>query len=164
MRDSVIRAIYLRPGKGKPTVSTEAAQAIAGNGLMGDHQTSKGVGGGDPGREVTLIELKAIEAAMRESGVTLEASETRRNLLTQGIELNDLVGREFLVGEVRLRGIRLCHPCQHLERLTRAGVKRSLEGRGGLRAEVLCDGLIRVGDPIQVLEAVTPRLLMESGS
>jgi MOSC domain-containing protein YiiM len=105
---------------------------------------------GGPDREVTLIEAEAIEALPRDEGVAFEASESRRNLVTRGVALNHLVGREFRVGSVPLRGIRLCEPCVHLESLTRPGVKAGLTHRGGLRAQLLGDGEIRVGDPVDV--------------
>ena len=98
--------------------------------------------------EVTLIECEAVESATRESGVSLTTAESRRNLVTRGVRLNPLVGQEFEVGGVRLRGIRLCHPCGHLEALTRPGVLKALANRGGLRAQVLEGGTIRVGDRI----------------
>ena len=76
------------------------------------------------------------------------AVETRRNVVTRGIALNHLVGKRFRVGEVLLQGIRLCEPCDHLESLTRPGVRQALLHRGGLRAQILEGGVIRVGDPI----------------
>jgi MOSC domain-containing protein YiiM len=80
--------------------------------------------------------------------VALDPSETRRNILTRGVRLNDLVGREFSVGEVRLRGIRLCEPCSHLAGLTGRNVIPAFTHRGGLRAQILSGGTIRVGDGI----------------
>jgi MOSC domain-containing protein YiiM len=59
------------------------------------------------------------------------------------------LNREFQVGEVKLRGVRLCDPCSHLERLTQRGVLRGLVHRGGLRAQILSEGMIRVGDAVQ---------------
>ena len=79
----------------------------------------------------------------------LDPGNSRRNIVTKGVALNHLVGREFRVGEVTLRGIRLCEPCGHLEELTQKGVMQALVHRGGLRAQILIDGTIRVGDTIQ---------------
>jgi MOSC domain-containing protein YiiM len=97
---------------------------------------------------VTLIESEALDAVRREYGVEISAAESRRNILTEGVALNHLVGREFRIGEVRLRGVRLCEPCNHLEGLTRPGVREALVHRGGLRADVLTDGVIRPGDRV----------------
>ena len=101
-----------------------------------------------PDREITLIEAEAIEAVPREYGVELSPAEARRNIVTRGVALNHLVGREFRVGNVVLRGIRLCEPCEHLERLTRPGVLEALVHRGGLRAQIVSGGTIQVGDSI----------------
>ncbi|MBK8726274.1 MAG: MOSC domain-containing protein [Holophagaceae bacterium] len=101
------------------------------------------------GRECTLIELEALEALARELDLHVEPGLARRNLVTEGIALNHLVGREFTVGSVRLRGMRLCEPCKGLAAAT--GLPALLPGlihRGGLRCEILSDGEMRVGDPI----------------
>ncbi len=84
----------------------------------------------------------------REHGIRLEPTETRRNLLTAGVPLNDLVGQVFQVGAVRMRGVRLAEPCSHLERLTQSGVLKGLVHRAGLRADILDEGVLRVGDTI----------------
>ena len=73
--------------------------------------------------------------------------------MTRGIALNDLVGRRFTVGEVECFGQRLCDPCSHLEKLTQPGVLKGLVERGGLRADVVRDGEIRVGDEVRELPA-----------
>ena len=77
--------------------------------------------------------------------------ETRRNLVTEGVPVNHLVGREFTVGGVRMRGYDLAEPCTYLEELTRTGVRKALIHRGGLRAEILDDGPIAVGDTVRVV-------------
>ena len=83
-----------------------------------------------------------------ECGVELAEHETRRNLVTEGVPLLHLIGRTFRVGDVVFRGIRSCPPCVHLEKLTRPGVRTALENRGGLRAEILQGGTLRIGDEI----------------
>jgi MOSC domain-containing protein YiiM len=145
-------AIYIGPRTGAPMLSTPSVQALAGQGLEGDRKCRKadGTKPPDPAREVTLIESEALEALEREDGIGLDPSQTRRNLVTRDVPLNHLVGREFRVGSVPLRGLRLCEPCGHLESLTRPGVKAALTHRGGLRAQLLGDGEIRVGDPVDV--------------
>jgi MOSC domain-containing protein YiiM len=145
-------AIYLAKRKREDLRSVDHAQAVAGHGLEGDRYFVKeGTFSGKPGpdREVTLIEAEALEALGRESAIQLEPGRARRNLLTRGVPLNHLVGREFTVGAVRLRGIRLCEPCSHLESLTVAGVQQGLCHRGGLRAQILQGGTLRPGDVIQ---------------
>ena len=104
----------------------------------------------DPDREITLIESEAIEAVPSEFDIPFALNESRRNLVTVGIALNDLVGKTFQVGELVLKGHRLCDPCSHLQKLTRPGVLKALANRGGLRAEILVGGVIAVGDLIHV--------------
>jgi MOSC domain-containing protein YiiM len=152
-----ILAIFIATKAGDPMQSVPNAEAVAGKGLVGDRKfRSAGHKLKDvPEREITLIEAEAVEAVNRDYPLHLDASETRRNLLTRGIAINHLVGREFMVGDVLLRGIMLCEPCKRLERLTRPGMMRALVHRGGLRAEILEGGAIRVGDAIQPIELNT---------
>jgi MOSC domain-containing protein YiiM len=96
-----------------------------------------------------LIESEAVEALRRDYEIEFEAGMSRRNIVTRGVPLNHLVGREFRVGEVVLRGLKLCEPCGHLEQLTGVRVREGLVHRGGLRAQVLNEGTIRPGDPIE---------------
>jgi MOSC domain-containing protein YiiM len=144
MSASAVEAIFIHGPKGEIMTPVREATARAGAGLEGDRYFDPGRD--EPDREITLIESEAIEAFVREFEISLDPSESRRNVVTRGVPLNDLVGREFTVGPVRLRGIRLCEPCDHLQRLTRPGVLKGLVHRGGLRAEILVGGPIRVGD------------------
>jgi MOSC domain-containing protein YiiM len=127
------------------------AQAVPGKGLEGDRYYSKlGTYSNEAGsgRDVTLIEVEAIEALKREYKVELEPGQSRRNIVTRGIALNHFVEQEFRIGDVVLRGTRLCEPCAHMEKLTVKGAMRGLIHRGGLRAEIVKGGTIRVGDAI----------------
>jgi MOSC domain-containing protein YiiM len=101
---------------------------------------------------VTLIESEAIEALKREYSIEIDAALARRNLVTKGVALNHLVEWKFSVGDVILRGTRLCDPCAHLEMLSRPGTMRGLIHRGGLRAEIVTGGVIRVGDAITPMD------------
>ena len=138
-----------------PMQSVAAVKAVAGRGLEGDRYfaqigTYSNHAGG--GRAVTLIEIEAIEALARDYHVDLQAGLARRNLVTRGVALSHLVGREFTAGAVILRGMRLCEPCMHLEKLTARGAARGLIHRGGLRAEIIADGTICVGDDIAIVD------------
>lgn len=142
-------AIYITPRGGAPMVEVSTVRAVTGKGLEGDrYADGLGTYSAQPGtgREVTLIEVETIESLAREYDVEMGPAETRRNLVTLGLPLNHLVGREFRVGDVTLRGTRLCEPCNHLETLTLPGVRRGLIHRGGLRAEIINGGIIRAGD------------------
>jgi MOSC domain-containing protein YiiM len=103
------------------------------------------------GRDLTLIEAEALEAFTAETGIPLTHEESRRNVLTRGVGLNDLVGKRFRVGTVEAVGIELCEPCTHLQGLTRDGVLRGLVHRGGLRADVVAAGTIATGDEVAEL-------------
>ena len=128
-------------------------QAVTGLGLKGDRYfAGLGTYSNDPGsgRHVTLIEVEAIEGLQREYGVEIAPARSRRNIVTRNVALNHLVGREFLVGTVLLLGTRLCEPCAHLESLSARGALRGLIHRGGLRADIITGGTIRIGDPIGI--------------
>ncbi|HLY60317.1 MAG TPA: MOSC domain-containing protein [Terriglobia bacterium] len=151
MEKSTVVSLYIAPGARQPTVSVNEVHAVPGKGLEGDRYfnlTGTFCDNPGPSYEVTLIEIEAVDALKRDCKVELSAGEIRRNIVTRGVALNHLVGREFKVGSVSLRGIRLCEPCAHLEKLTRDGVISGLTHRGGLRAQVLTEGAIRVGDPV----------------
>jgi MOSC domain-containing protein YiiM len=128
------------------------ANAVPGLGLEGDRYfDGTGTFSPDPRKpdfELTLIELEKIEAFARESGLPFTAALARRNLVTEGVDLNALVGREFQIGEVRVRGIRLCEPCNYLAKITFPQTLKGLVHKGGLRAQILTEGTLRPGDPI----------------
>lgn len=146
-------SLQIAPEAKADMVAVLEVRAVPGQGLEGDRYflrtgTFSNAPGG--GRDVTLIEWEAIEAIARDYEIRIEAKDSRRNIVTRGVALNHLVGREFLVGQTILRGIRLCEPCNHLDRLLGKRVSPALYHRGGLRADILTEGVIRVGDPIQV--------------
>lgn len=148
-------SIHVASKAAGPPGSVSQARVVPGKGIEGDRYfDGSGTWSNHPGngREVTLIEAEAIEAMASESGINLAPGASRRNLMTRGVPLNHLVGREFRVGEVRLKGMRLCEPCEHLEGLTTKGVKSALLHRAGLRAEALTGGTLRIGDTISLVE------------
>jgi MOSC domain-containing protein YiiM len=153
MFEGSVVAIFVAAAAGAPMEARDEVDAIAGAGLAGDRYaaaagTYSGRKHSNARRAVTLIEREAIAAVRSESGVALNEPETRRNLVTVGVPLNHLVDREFLVGPVRLLGVNLSEPCAYLEREIRAGVREALVHRGGLRAEIIAGGPIRLGDRV----------------
>ena len=151
MTEGVIVSIHIAPSAAAPTKEIAEVRAVAGGGLEGDRYFSRTGTYSKPGatsEKVTLIEIEAIEALKRDYGIELSPGDSRRNIVTRGVPLNHLAGREFKIGEVTLRGAHLCEPCVHLQKLTQQGVIRGLVHRGGLNAEILTDGLIRVGDAV----------------
>jgi MOSC domain-containing protein YiiM len=146
-----LMGIFTARRPGEELQSRDEIEALAGRGLVGDRYFFKDGTFSDkdgPDREVTLIENEALEGLAREYEIALTPAQARRNLLTRGVPLNHLVGQTFAVGPVILRGIRLCEPCGHLERLTCKGVKAGLIHRGGLRAAVVTGGILAVGASI----------------
>ena len=154
MANGTVVHIYTTGGAAADLRSREKVQAVPGKGLEGDRYFycagTYSEETPSPDRELTLIEIENIEALKRDFGIELAPSETRRNIVTRGVSLNSLVGVEFYIGDVKVRGIRLCEPCTHLEQLTGKRVMEALVHKGGLRAQILTAGKIRVGDTIKV--------------
>jgi len=147
-----VMAIQITSSAGEKMVSIREVKAIAGKGLEGDRYLSERGKFSDkpgPARQLTLIELEAIEALQREDSIELTPLESRRNIVTRGVPLNHLVNKRFRLGDVVARGVKLCEPCEYLEEVTQKKVISGLTHRGGLRAEILQGGIIRVGDKIQ---------------
>lgn len=136
-----IEALVVAPAAEAPVVRLDEAVAIAGRGLEGDRYTTAAgtFASGRPGSALTLVDAAVLDALGRDL-------DHRRNVVVRGTDLNALVGHDFMLGEVRCRGRRLCEPCAHLDRLNGGGVLRPLVHRGGLRADVVGDGTVRVGD------------------
>ena len=160
MWEGTVVSIQVAPEASAPMQPITEVRAFPGRGLDGDRYF---VGNGFysktssyGGREVTLIEIEAVEALFggvlnasgERFGIKLAAADTRRNIATSGVPLNHLVDREFRVGAVLMRGTRLCEPCKHLDELTQHGVMSGLIHRGGLRAQILSEGFIRIGDAV----------------
>jgi MOSC domain-containing protein YiiM len=154
--------IFIAPEAEAEMEERTDAEAIAGKGLRGDRYFSEIETGTfveweadeerHDGYDLTLIEQEAVTAIERESGIELAPGEHRRNIETRDVALNHLVGQRFRIGDAICRGDRLCEPCDHLQRITQDGVLQALVHRGGLRADVLEDGMIRPGDVIEPLE------------
>ena len=139
-----VEGIYIG-GKYELPQPVDHVRAVAGRGLEGNRHFYDEA---PPGRALTLISAEALAEGAAESGVELGAAESRRNVLTSGIDLNALVGVRFRVGDVECVGVELCEPCSTLEGLTRPGVIKGYVHRAGLNADILTDGEIAVGDPI----------------
>jgi hypothetical protein len=147
----VLEQIWIAASAGESAFSLETVHARAGQGLDGDRH-SLGTGtfpSGLPGSALTLIEAEVCESF----DPPLHANEHRRNLVTRGIDLNGLVGHQFTIGDIRCRGARLCEPCTVVDRYASQPVLRALVHRGGLRADILEDGQLKVGDLIAIARA-----------
>jgi MOSC domain-containing protein YiiM len=145
-----VEAIHLHPpgDRSQSMNVVEEATLETGKGIRGDRYAGLGI----PGTHVTFIAAEGIEAMVARTGIPLAPAETRRNVLTRGVDVNALVGHRFRVGEAICRGVKPCTPCDHLESVTRPGVRAGLSGQGGLRADVVVGAVIRPGDRIEELD------------
>jgi hypothetical protein len=147
-------AIHIASAAGVPMQGLASAEAIVGEGLVGDRYRA-GTGFYSPtptapgARELTLIEEESLAAVLAETGIALATEEHRRNITTRAIALEPLLGKRFRIGEVVCEGVRACPPCTHLEDITGKKILKPLVHRGGIRARIIAGGWIRVGDPIQ---------------
>lgn len=150
----VVEAICLASRAEEPVRHVDSARALPGRGLAGDrHVDGRGTfPSGVAGSALTLIDAEVLESFADGEAPPLSADEHRRNLVTRGIDLNALVGRSFAIGEVSCRGARLCEPCSHLQQQTTRRILRELVHRGGLRADILDEGEIRIGDSVRLVE------------
>lgn len=145
-----VESIHIATAARAPMAEVREVTAVPEMGLEGDRYAQKQgtFFKPEPDFELTLIEAEAVEAAQKEFGLKLTPAESRRNVVTRGVPLNDLVGKDFQIGVVKAHGIRLCEPCSHLQALTGQPVIKALIHRGGLRAQILTEGSIRTGDVV----------------
>lgn len=149
----VVEALWVATERHGELLALPAVQLKAGAGIVGDRFFGRRRT--QPGLNLTLVEAEALAAVAAELGLVLPPGASRRNVVTRGLRLNGLVGREFRLGPVRLRGVELCEPCIVLGRQLETPVHprdriiRAFLGRGGLRAQVLDDGVVRIGDAIR---------------
>ncbi|MCU1691426.1 MAG: hypothetical protein JWM64_517 [Frankiales bacterium] len=147
-----VERLAVAPRAEAPVRLVDSVRALAGGGLEGDrYAVGEGTfsprAGHRPGYELTLFAAEVLDD-LTAQGVDVDFARTRRNVLTRGLDLDALVGRAFRIGDVRCRGLRLAEPCVHLDRLSGPGLLRPLIHRGGLRAAVLTDGDLHVGDRV----------------
>lgn len=146
-----MEAIHITPGAGQPMAAVERVRAIAGTGLEGDRYTA---GSGHwsairrSGDSLTLIEAEEIERIAASLGLELAPGATRRNVTTRGVRLPDLIGRRFHIGDVECQAVRYCEPCSYLDGLLGQDLLAALVHRAGIRAEIITDGTIAVGDAV----------------
>ena len=133
-----------QPAGQHPILEVPQAECAAGRGIRGDRffdfkENYKG--------QITFFSAEVLEALRRELNLPqAQASATRRNALVSGVELNSLIGAEFEVQGVRFAGIEQCKPCHWMNSALGPGAEAWLQGRGGLRARILTDGVIRRGE------------------
>ena len=145
-----ILEINLASEVGAPTLLHERVEVLPGRGIAGDRKCKENI----PDkkniyeRQITFIEIEQINRFNEYYSVEMKPSESRRNVVTKCIDLNQLIGCEFMVGDVRMRGTILCEPCKYLQELTSLPIVEGYLNRGGICAEILTPGYINVGDRI----------------
>lgn len=143
-----IEHIFIGAETGGALEEVRGVEARAGCGLVGDRYCDT-ANSSDPSRQLTLVAAEALDAYCESSGHALSYIEARRNLVTRGVNLNALVGVEFRIGDVLVRGTELCEPCRGLEARTYPGLVKDLVHQAGLNAEILTGGVIKQGSVIE---------------
>lgn len=146
-----VRHIFVAPLKGAPMKSLPHVEALQGEGLEGDRY-AEARNRSAPDHEVTLIELEAVRDFCAKTHLAMTPEMPRRNLVTEGVRLNDLVGRRFRIGEATFEGLELCEPCGKFARRTHREALKFFVHRGGLRARIVAGGVLRVGDSVEIVE------------
>tara|TARA_Y100001954_G_C15501604_1_gene450148 strand:- start:21 stop:491 length:471 start_codon:yes stop_codon:yes gene_type:complete len=149
-------SLFTTPNGADKMISANHLSCVAGKGIEGDRYA---LGTGtyskkpEPGRQLTIIEIEELEALKDHTNISCLPEQCRRNVISEGIRLNDLIGKIISIGTVQLRVHRLCQPCGYLEgKLKKPGLKDALWDKGGVRCEVLNDGKIMVENNISLVE------------
>jgi len=146
---SAVLSICITSKSGDKMCEVKNVNVLANKGIVNDRYFKEG---NDQDIQITLIEIENIDHYNNISGTSFLPKEFRRNIITKGIELNKLVGREISIGKVKLKVHRLCDPCRYLQDyLKQKNLVKKLLNRGGLRCEILTDGNISINDKITVL-------------
>ena len=147
----MIRHIFIAPVKNAPAKSVEQVEALEDEGLEGDRY-AEARNRETPDCQVTFIELEAIRAFTEQTRLAMTPESPRRNIVTEGVRLNPLVGKRFRIGEALFEGVELCEPCGKFARNTHREALKFFVHRGGLRAHILSGGLLRVGDEVRIAD------------
>lgn len=147
----MIEAIFVLKKSRQALQQTHAVQVVFGWGITRDRHFKKA---NKKGQNITFIEAEAVDEYNQLLGQAISPQQTRRNVITRGVDLNALVGVEFSIGGAKFKGVELCQPCSVLGRLlenqwvSRSQVIQAFLGRGGLRADIISSGVVGVGMPL----------------
>ena len=145
---SKVIEIAISESSGRVMKNVYSVESIAGKGLLNDRHFKED---NEKKSQITLIEIENINHYNQISRASILPKDFRRNIITKGIKLNELVGSEFFIGEVKVRAHDLCRPCKYLQgSLNQKNLVKELLRRGGLRCEILISGKISIGDKIQL--------------
>ena len=148
---SIVSNICITNSSGNKMQEINNIKVIASKGIVNDRYFKDN---NDKDTQITLIESENIDYFNKKSKTNIPYTDFRRNIITKGIKLNELIGKEILIGEVRFKGHRLCDPCKYLQE--KLGQKNPIKSmaylykRGGLRCEILSSGTISVNDKIKI--------------
>ena len=144
---SKVIQIAISENNGETMKNVDSVESITGKGLLNDRHFKEN---NEKKSQITLIEIENINYYNEISGTSILPKDFRRNIITQGIKLNELLGSEFFIGKVKVKAHDLCRPCKYLEKsLNQKNFVKELLRRGGLRCEILINGKIFVGDEIK---------------
>jgi len=144
--------IFIGPDEGGPVSTQETVTAVAGAGLEGDRyfQGDKPPEQRDPTEEITLVGIEGIRAAAEESGLDITPADIRRNIVTEGVDIQELIGKKFWVGDVQIEGLEDNPACAHLQKLAGKQLLKPMVRRGGIRGRIVSGGVIKRGDAIRL--------------
>ena len=143
MAEGKVLTIHRVHEDGGPAEQLETAEIKTDFGMTGDYRS-----GHNPKRQITMVSDEVLRAVEEQLGVPVLPGTSRRQFMVTGLDLNELIGHEFRIGDVVLKGERECAPCQRMEEEIGPGARDALVGRGGLCCRVLAGGQIRSGDAI----------------
>jgi len=146
-----VEAIFIAPERGEPVIRVRRVRALEGAGLEGDRYCDSNKARDRDHCQVTLIGADGLKETEQSAGVSLSSGEHRRNLVISGIDLEELNGRRFRIGEATMEHTGERPPCGYLESLTEPGMAKALSGKGGICARVVTTGWIREGATIELL-------------
>ena len=155
----IVVEIYVAERSGQPMRAVSSVEGAAGRGLIGDRHCRPL--DAPPSSEadlhnISLVEAEVLASLRTEHGIELDGAETRRNLVTRGVRLHELIGRPFRIGGLLCEGVEVCQPCVHVQQKVGKPILRPLAHRGGLRARILVSGVVRIGDTVEPVEAAAP--------
>ena len=134
----------------KKIVEVKSIDVLANKGILGDRHFNEY---NDPYCQLSLIESENIDYYNTKYGLNIPYTDFRRNVITKGINLNNLIGKKLQIGNVKVEGIDLCRPCKHLtEMLNQENILKEFLRRGGLRCQILSSSSISIGDEIKILD------------
>ena len=146
---SEIIKIGITENNNKKINEVNVIDLVAGKGVVGDRHFKDY---NDPFNHLSIIESESIDEYNKKYNLNIPYLDFRRNIVTRGIKLNDLIDKKILIGNVRLGVIDLCRPCRHLsEKLEKNNIIKEFLRKGGIRCKILNDGKISIGDQIKVI-------------